>query len=263
MIDARFKSAENNFLRLRRLFLKGELTREEFAQALRELRLMDEEGRCWMIGARTGRWYYYDGKNWIQSVPPESEVPYAICAVCGAYNEVNSKICVGCGSLLSVAETDDCCPKCGYLFKTGESVCPVCGITPSSEKPGLRSRSNHVAAESSPESEIGWVLKALDYKSFLLFSGGLGIFIGMVFGLLVGATEFFGSIIPKFPGFFMEIQGKMLGGLIYSLIGGILGFLLFALCGLVGALLINAAIYFLGGPVLHLGRHQKITTTRD
>lgn len=238
------------------------MTKEEFAQALRELRLMDEQGRCWMIGARTGKWYYYDGKNWVQSVPPESEVSYVICAVCGASNEASSKICVKCGSLISVAESDDYCPRCGYHFKTGELVCPVCGITPSSDKPDVKSQSGQITAESASEPETSLVLKALDYKSFFLFSGGLGIFIGVVFGLLVGATEFFSSIIPRLPGFFMEIQGKMLGGLIYSLIGGVLGFLLFAILGFVSALLINAAIFFLGGPVLHLGRHQKITTTK-
>jgi len=263
MIEARFKSVENDFSELKKQFLKGELSREQFAQALRELRLLDDQGRCWMIGAQTGRWYYYDGKNWIQGVPPESQAPYVICPGCGAYNESQAQLCVKCGQSLSSTRLETTCLNCGYTFQAGETICPVCGFSLDQEAARLKTQTSQL--EMAPFSEPGatWVLKTVDYKSFLLFSGGLGIFMWMLIGLLAGATEFFTSVIPMLPGFFQEIQGKMLGGLIYSLFGGVFGFLLFALLGLLAALLINASIYFLGGPVFHLNRPEQIRAKKD
>ena len=263
MIEPRFRAVEHDFSRLKKQFLRGELTREQFAQALRELRLVDEQGRCWMIGAQTGKWYYYDGKNWIQSVPPQSETSFIICRKCGAYNEPGSRLCAECGHLLASSQLVAACPECGHAFKAGEEVCPVCGYRLISEEGLVQPKTGELSRPAVPETAATWALKAVDYKSFLLFSGGLGVFVGMLFGLITGATEFFSSMISSLPGFFQDIQGKMLGGLIYSLFGGLLGFLFFALLGLVSALLINAAIYFLGGPVFHLSPKEKITPRKD
>lgn len=257
MVDSRFRAVENNFARLKRQFLTGELSREQFAQALRELRLLDDQGRCWMIGAQTGRWYYYDGKNWIQSTPPISEVSYVVCSACGAYNKSDSEFCAECGRVLTGSKSEITCPECGYLFKSGETVCPVCGLKLSPGEVRLQPQTTEVSLVTPADSGGSWAIKSVDYKSFLLFFGGLGIFIGMVLGLVAGATEFFSSVISALPGFFQDIQGKMLGGLIFSLAGGLLGFVLFALTGAALALLINASIYFLGGPVIHLKRSEK------
>jgi len=63
MVDKRFQIVESNFDRLRQKFIKGQLSREQFAESLRKLRLFDDHGRCWMLGAQSGQWYFYDGKN--------------------------------------------------------------------------------------------------------------------------------------------------------------------------------------------------------
>lgn len=65
----RFKAIEQEYLRLRRQFQSGHLTTDQFHKALRQLTIEDAEGRTWMLGAKSGEWYYYDGAEWIESDP--------------------------------------------------------------------------------------------------------------------------------------------------------------------------------------------------
>lgn len=68
MQDA-FKEIEEQFLRLRGQFAVGLITAEEFDAALQELQVEDAEGRVWMIGANTGRWYYTKNPEWVEGDP--------------------------------------------------------------------------------------------------------------------------------------------------------------------------------------------------
>lgn len=68
-MDNRFNVAEKEYARLRREFEAGRLSIEELQNALQQLAVQDAGGRYWMLGANTGRWYFYDGTRWIESDP--------------------------------------------------------------------------------------------------------------------------------------------------------------------------------------------------
>jgi hypothetical protein len=67
-----FQQAEEEFFRLRGQFAVGNITAEEFDAALQQLQVRDDEGRVWMLGANTGRWYY-SSSEWVEGEPPLAE----------------------------------------------------------------------------------------------------------------------------------------------------------------------------------------------
>ncbi len=69
-MDIQFKGIEQAFNDLKKKFQAGEISRQEFVEEMKKLRLKDGQGRFWMIGAQSGKWYYFEGKDWIQSEPP-------------------------------------------------------------------------------------------------------------------------------------------------------------------------------------------------
>jgi LysM repeat protein len=64
-----FRELQRRYDELREQFDESEITEEEFKEALEELQLRDEQGRYWTIGAQTGEWYRFDGRNWVQETP--------------------------------------------------------------------------------------------------------------------------------------------------------------------------------------------------
>ena len=74
-----------------------------------------------------------------------------------------------------------------------------------------------------------------------------------------GATEFFPGVGAMLPAFLQEMQGKLLGGLVYSFLGGLIGFAVMATAGFLLAYLINASIFFFGGPGFKLKKVRKRT----
>lgn len=65
-----FSQVEAEFRRLRGQFEAGTLTEDEFKAQLQELMIQDKQGRWWMLGYETERWYYHDGQAWVQAEPP-------------------------------------------------------------------------------------------------------------------------------------------------------------------------------------------------
>jgi len=64
-----FQKVEDEYFRLKGQLAAGRITSEQFNTALNDL-MIEHEGRWWMIGADSGKWYVHDGKNWLESVPP-------------------------------------------------------------------------------------------------------------------------------------------------------------------------------------------------
>ncbi len=70
-----YRQAEDKYFRLRGQFDTGRLSQDEFDAALRELMIQDSQGRYWMLGADSGKWYYYDGAKWILGDPYPGAAP--------------------------------------------------------------------------------------------------------------------------------------------------------------------------------------------
>lgn len=68
----RFWQVEEEYLRLRDQFAGGLISAEEFDAALQNLQVEDAEGRVWMLGANTGRWYYTTSPHWVEGDPVHS-----------------------------------------------------------------------------------------------------------------------------------------------------------------------------------------------
>jgi hypothetical protein len=70
-IDPRFAQAEGAYAQLKGRFDAGQLTADQFKAQLDGL-MLEHDGRHWMIGANTGRWYVYDGHTWQEAAPPRA-----------------------------------------------------------------------------------------------------------------------------------------------------------------------------------------------
>jgi tetratricopeptide (TPR) repeat protein len=65
---------ERRFFELKGKLDVGVVTEEQFKAEVQKLRFQDKQGRWWMLGAQSGKWYAYDGARWIPGQPP-TDVP--------------------------------------------------------------------------------------------------------------------------------------------------------------------------------------------
>lgn len=109
-----------------------------------------------------------------------------------------------------------------------------------------------------------YVVRSVHPLSYLWFWGGMGIVAGVLSGLLAGATSFVPGIADALPAFFKEMQGNLLGGMIYAGLGGVAGFALFGSAGFLLALLANVVLSFTGGVRMRMtGPAEKGPEARD
>ena len=73
MTQEKFLQAATRYHELKASLDAGEITVSELKQALKKLMIVDDDGRYWMIGGKTGRWYRHDGDQWLQDEPPQAE----------------------------------------------------------------------------------------------------------------------------------------------------------------------------------------------
>ena len=64
-----FDLAEQNYIRLEKLRRSGQIGVEEYRTQLGALRVVDEQGRTWMVQEQTGQWYVWDGAQWLAQAP--------------------------------------------------------------------------------------------------------------------------------------------------------------------------------------------------
>ncbi|MFZ2053809.1 MAG: zinc ribbon domain-containing protein [Candidatus Aminicenantales bacterium] len=242
-----FGEVETAFLTLRRKFRSNEISRREFIDQLKKLRLRDSQGRFWMIGAQSGKWYFFDGREWVQSAPPEEEAPKVKCLSCGLENAASAEICERCGESLEVKET--VCPGCGTPLENPFQKCPACSrgaeASPAAEEVLFKS-----AADNS-------VLRRLNPASLFIFSGATGLVLGIIAGAVIGAAGFFPGMAKSLPDFLSTLHGTLMGGIIYAVMGGLLGFALLGVVGYLEALLFNAFSSILGGFRVTLDRTEE------
>ncbi|MGB7296353.1 MAG: zinc ribbon domain-containing protein [Candidatus Aminicenantales bacterium] len=239
-----FGEVETAFLSLRRKFRSNEISRREFIDQLKKLRIRDGQGRFWMIGAQSGKWYFFDGREWVLSAPPKEEAPKVKCRSCGLENPAGVETCGRCGEPLKVKET--VCPRCGTPLESPFEKCPACNR----------------GAEAAPPAEEAffgtagdnYVLRRLSRGSLFLFSGGTGLVLGIIIGAVIGAAGFLPEMAGSLPDFLSVLHGTLMGGIIYAVMGGFLGFILLGVVGYIEALLFNAVSSILGGFRLTLDR---------
>ncbi len=96
---------EQRFYQLREQLNTGAISEAQFKAGVEKLQLRDAEGRHWMIGAQSGKWYYYDGQQWLPGDPrqagPLSARTAAMCPQCGATVEAGTVFCGNCGYRLA------------------------------------------------------------------------------------------------------------------------------------------------------------------
>lgn len=242
-----FGEVEAAFLGLRRKFRSNEISRREFIDQLKKLRLRDSQGRFWMIGAQSGKWYFFDGREWVQSAPPREEAPQVKCLSCGLQNPGAAETCDRCGE--SLKEKEAACQRCGTPLDHPFQKCPACNR----------------AAETSPLAEEdvfepardNSVLRRLSPGSLFVFGGGTGLILGIIIGAVFGASGFIPELAEALPDLLSTLHGTLMGGIVYAVMGGILGF---AVCGIIGFLeahLFNIISSILGGFRLTIDRAKE------
>ena len=244
-MDAKFKDVEAAFSRIKRRYSGGEISQREYIDKLKKLRIRDEEGRYWMIGPQSGKWYYCEGRDWVQSSPPSTKKKKSICIYCGYENDLETAVCAGCGGRYGEVKKDEepeVCPECGSEIDPETDACPYCAARElesanDGEKPGVQRDDPGVAC----------IVRSVRPLSFLWFSGGVGTVVGVLLGLLAGATNFFPGLTENLPAFFKDIQGRLVGGVIFAGLGGFFGFLVSSIAGFLSALAANAVLSFIGG----------------
>lgn len=230
-LRARFLAVEEAFVELKHQLLKKEISPQAFIARMKALRIRDEEGRLWMIGMRSGKWYRFDGGEWVMSDPPFFQDKENICYSCGFLNPWGEKICQSCGESLVLEEDFSRFPS------------------PSKEE-------NLPPPPSKSFSRGKWIFQGLSPLSFLFFLGTAGLILGGLVGAFVGATGTFSQAVGMLPSFFQEIQGKLVGSLIFALLGGLSGFIVLGVLGLIIALFINLIIFLMGGVKISLGERK-------
>jgi ribosomal protein L40E len=241
-MEKTFKEVIEAFNSLKSKFQAGEISRQEFIDKLKRLRIKDDQGRFWMIGARTGKWYYYDGKDWVQSEAPSQKKKKAICIYCGFENTIEAEACARCGG--NLGEESPLCPKCGAKLQKPYFNCPKCGAS-QVEGEGIEGAVSGIASRKEGKRTI-FVLRSVHPSSAFIFGGVFGLLTGIIVGAFAGATEYFKTYLGFLPKALTEL-GILLGALIYGLLGGVVGFALFGSLVFLIADILNFLLSLVGG----------------
>ncbi|MDD8026846.1 MAG: zinc ribbon domain-containing protein [Acidobacteriota bacterium] len=246
-----FRDAVSTFEELKKRFQAGDLSRQQFIEDMKKLRLKDAQGRYWMIGAQTGKWYYFDGRDWIASEPPELKGKGPVCVFCGHENKDAASVCGRCGGTLEgrTGTDPDKCPECGGLLEKPLLTCPRCDAKQADLK------NVEIVKIGGPVviQEGIYVLRAVKPVSLLRFMGALGGLAGAAYGVFAGATgSLAAAVASQLPAAIKDQQGKLMGAVIDGLGGGVAGFLALGLAGIVLACLINILLAMSGGLKIQL-----------
>ncbi len=282
----KFEEIESQFQELKKKFKQKKISEREFRYRLKKLRLNAPDGRCWTIGARSGKWYYFDGDKWIEADPPSLQQGKAICIYCGFENDIHSEICEYCGGRLDSKKIK--CPECGFLLESPDQTCPVCEITsdkqtkeeePEEEKTDDFSQTSWDEIEEMEEqgdqdeekmemeetaveaiadlNEPNYIARFVSPSSFFLLFGIFGLTVGLSLGAVVGATSLFSGFVETLPEFFSALQGKIHGGFLFGLFGGLLGLLFLGVVGFLTAVVVNMILSLIGGIKLRIDKIEK------
>lgn len=241
-MEDRFRTVEKRFEELTENFRQGRISKLEFIDSLKQLRFRDEEGKFWMVGAQSGAWHYFDYEknDWVKSSPPALGSHKAICIYCGFENDIEAEVCAKCGG-----------------EPTGGEDGPEMGGYPSARAEKGQGASRSIAAVFGPEAAQQGGIRVIwrvNTTSAFLFSGVFGAFLGLLVGLVVGVSNIFPGFTAALPRFFVDIQGKLPGAIIYPTFGAIFGFSVIGGTGFLSAVLGNFVLSLVGGLKIQTGK---------
>jgi hypothetical protein len=72
----RFQWVQQEYSRLRGQLASGAITQQQFEATVQQLAFQDAQGRHWMIGVDSGRWFVFTGQAWVEA-NPFAPHPYA------------------------------------------------------------------------------------------------------------------------------------------------------------------------------------------
>ncbi len=251
-----FRTVEESFRQLKQKFRLGQISQREFIDQLKNLRIRDKEGRFWMIGAQSGKWYYFDGKDWVQAHPPSLKEGRVICIYCGFENDLTAEFCARCGSPSKEKERA-VCPECGHELDQPGAACPSCGPKEATSAPSASTELP--AAEPTAKRTSQYSFRGFHPASFALFSGIVGFFLGIVAGAILGVTDVLPAIGVSMPSFLQELRGKLMGAILFSGFGAVLGFLALAGLGFLQAVIFNGISSLIGGISIRLEESGRKT----
>jgi len=250
--DLTFDDVQSSFDALKKQLQSGEISRQHFIEEIKKLRLKDDQGRFWTIGLQTGKWYYFDGKDWVQAEPP-SQKDKMICVFCGFENKLDAEVCARCGGIKG--EEPSVCPTCGGPLQKPFQTCPRCKPEPEE----LLAPGSIRLEEPVEEKEL--VIRGVRPFAALLTFGLLGAFFGILLGAFAGATGAFSDGLSFLPAGLAEQQGKLLGAIFLGFLGGAAGFLIFGAAAVLLAVVLNFILNVSGGLKLRVGQKPAAAET--
>ncbi len=261
-MEKSFKDVLEAFEKLKEKFQAGEISSQQFIDEMKPLRIKDDQGRYWMIGAQTGKWYYFNDKEWVQSEPPSPKEGKAVCAHCGFENKPEAELCGRCGGTMKGAEPT--CEKCGAKLPKPYVACPECGASaiggevsaptePTMVIEGGSGRPERAEEKATAKEPVSRVLRSVKPLSFLLFGGLLGALGGLLFGAFAGATGYFDAQLGFLPGGLLNFQGSLPRAGIFAVMGAVTGFVFVGLIGFLKALIVNLILSIIGGVEYQVG----------
>ena len=249
-MEMTFQSVQASFEGLKKRFRNGEISKQNFIEEIKKLRLKDDHGRFWTIGFQTGKWYYFDGKDWLPGEPP-SQKEKMICVFCGFENKLEAGVCARCGGIKG--EEPTVCPICGGPLQKPFQTCPRCKQEPE-ELPSVKS----IKLMKEEPKEGLLIVRGVRLLSILLAGGLLGALLGILLGAFAGATGILSESLTFLPSGLVEQQGKLLGAVFLGLLGGVMGFVFLGAASFLSGVVLNFVLSVTGGLKIDVGRPPAV-----
>jgi hypothetical protein len=241
-MDAKkFREIEGLYKDLKDRQAAGEISADDMKSELKKLMIRDEENRYWMLGGKTGSWYVHDGTAWNAADPFKREVTPVVLQADMEVAERNRTAPGREAAPLDGERPEILCKFCHSRMDEHDAYCKFCGAS----QKAADSRLSKPQARRLAEDDI--LFKSVNILSLIIFFGGLGLILGVIFGASFGIFKILGDAIYQFPVMLQEMRGKIQGGIFFGAIGGIAGFIGFGLLAALLGMFFNALTFIFGG----------------
>ena len=76
-----FDLNRDKYLQLKKELRNKNITLEEFTSEVNKLSEIDPQGNLWMIGVNSGKWYRYDGSQWVEDTRLRMKKAHSLSAL--------------------------------------------------------------------------------------------------------------------------------------------------------------------------------------